>query len=142
MGRRCRRKWPSTVRSSAKSAAKGGVDGPKADEIFDLMEKFAGYGFNKSHAAAYALVSYQTAWLKRHYPAEFMAATLSSDLDNTDKVVGFLDEVRNLGLTVLPPKVNQSAFMFEAVTPDTIQYGLGAIRAWARAPAKRWSRND
>ena len=109
-------------------AAKGGVDGPKADEIFDLMEKFAGYGFNKSHAAAYALVSYQTAWLKRHYPAEFMAATLSSDLDNTDKVVGFLDEVRNLGLTVLPPKVNQSAFMFEAVTPDTIQYGLGAIK--------------
>ena len=109
-------------------AAKDGVDEAKADAIFDLMEKFAGYGFNKSHAAAYALVSYQTAWLKRHYPAEFMAATLSSDLDNTDKMVGFLDEVRNLGLTVLPPKVNQSAFMFEAVTPDTIQYGLGAIK--------------
>ncbi|KAG1592237.1 hypothetical protein G6F46_014532 [Rhizopus delemar] len=85
-------------------AAKDGVDEAKADAIFDLMEKFAGYGFNKSHAAAYALVSYQTAWLKRHSPAEFMAATLSSDLDNTDKVVGFLDEVRNLGLTVLPPK--------------------------------------
>jgi DNA polymerase-3 subunit alpha len=67
------------------------------------MEKFAGYGFNKSHAAAYALVSYQTAWLKRHYPAEFMAATLSSDMDNTDKVVGFLDEARQRGLTVLPP---------------------------------------
>ncbi|WP_225764285.1 DNA polymerase III subunit alpha [Stenotrophomonas sp. Marseille-Q4652] len=109
-------------------AAKGGVDGPKADEIFDLMEKFAGYGFNKSHAAAYALVSYQTAWLKRHYPAEFMAATLSSDMDNTDKVVGFLDEVRNLGLKVLPPRVNDSAYMFEAATPDTIQYGLGAIK--------------
>ena len=109
-------------------AARDGVGEAKADAIFDLMEKFAGYGFNKSHAAAYALVSYQTAWLKRHYPAEFMAATLSSDMDNTEKVVGFLDEVRSLGLTVLPPKVNQSAFMFEAATPDTIQYGLGAIK--------------
>ncbi|MCG8275999.1 DNA polymerase III subunit alpha [Stenotrophomonas sp. NLF4-10] len=109
-------------------AAKGGVEGPKADEIFDLMEKFAGYGFNKSHAAAYALVSYQTAWLKRHYPAEFMAATLSSDMDNTDKVVGFLAEVRNLGLNVLPPRVNDSAYMFEASSADTIRYGLGAIK--------------
>ncbi|WP_045727918.1 DNA polymerase III subunit alpha [Xanthomonas sp. GPE 39] len=113
-------------------ASKGGVGESKADEIFDLMEKFAGYGFNKSHAAAYALVSYQTAWLKRHYPAEFMAATLSSDMDNTDKVVGFLDEVRNLGLTVLPPRINASAYMFEAATPDTIQYGLGAIKGVGR----------
>jgi len=109
-------------------AAKDGVGEAKADAIFDLMEKFAGYGFNKSHAAAYALVSYQTAWLKRHYPAEFMAATLSSDMDNTDKVVGFLDEVRNLGLTVLPPRVNESAYMFEAANADTIRYGLGAIK--------------
>lgn len=109
-------------------AAKDGVSEAKADAIFDLMEKFAGYGFNKSHAAAYALVSYQTAWLKRHYPAEFMAATLSSDMDNTDKVVGFLDEVRNLGLTVLPPRVNESAYMFEAANADTIRYGLGAIK--------------
>ena len=83
--------------------------GDKADEIFDLMEKFAGYGFNKSHAAAYSLVAYQTAWLKQHYPAEFMAATLSSsDMDKTDKVVAFLDEARGLGLTVLPPDVNAS----------------------------------
>src|SRR5690606_12775041 len=71
-------------------AARNGVDEAKADEIFDLMEKFAGYGFNKSHAAAYALIAYQTAWLKTYYPAEFMAAVLSSDMDNTDKVVGFL----------------------------------------------------
>ncbi len=113
-------------------AAKDGVGEAKADSIFDLMEKFAGYGFNKSHAAAYALVSYQTAWLKRHYPAEFMAATLSSDMDNTDKVVGFLDEVRNLGLTVLPPRVNDSAYMFEAATADTIQYGIGAIKGVGR----------
>ncbi|PJK11235.1 DNA polymerase III subunit alpha [Lysobacteraceae bacterium NML08-0793] len=100
------------------------VSGP----IFDLLEKFAGYGFNKSHAAAYALVSYQTAWLKAHYPAEFMAAVLSSDMDKTDKVVGFLDEARAMGITVLPPDVNQSAYMFEAIDPATIRYGLGAIK--------------
>lgn len=109
-------------------AGKGGVEERKADEIFDLMEKFAGYGFNKSHAAAYALVSYQTAWLKCHYPAEFMAAVLSSDMDNTDKVVGFLDEARLLQLSVLPPEVNHSNYMFEATDPRTIRYGLGAIK--------------
>lgn len=114
-------------------AAKGGVDEKKADEIFDLMEKFAGYGFNKSHAAAYALVSYQTAWLKRHYPAEFMAATLSSDMDNTDKVVGFLAEVRHLGLAVRPPRVNDSTWMFEAADARTLQYGLGAIKGVGRS---------
>lgn len=109
-------------------AAKDGLSGDKADSIFDLMEKFAGYGFNKSHAAAYALVSYQTAWLKAHYPAEFMAATISSDMDNTDKVVTFLDESRAIGLKVLPPDVNASVFMFEAVEPRVIRYGLGAIK--------------
>ena len=120
-------------------AAKDGLSGEKSDAIFDLMEKFAGYGFNKSHAAAYALVSYQTAWLKAHYPAEFMAATISSDMDNTDKAVTFLDESRAIGLTIQPPDVNASEFMFVAVEPDgpsssgrqgarTIQYGLGAIK--------------
>ncbi|GGD57071.1 DNA polymerase III subunit alpha [Pseudoxanthomonas indica] len=109
-------------------AGKDGVSEAKADSIFDLMEKFAGYGFNKSHAAAYALVSYQTAWLKCHYPAEFMAAVMSSDMDNTEKVVGFLDEARGLGLTVLPPEINHSAYMFEATDPRTIRYGLGAIK--------------
>jgi DNA polymerase-3 subunit alpha len=109
-------------------AAKNGIDEAKADAVFDLMEKFAGYGFNKSHAAAYALVSYQTAWLKTHYPAEFMAAVLSSDMDNTDKVVNFLDECRALQLTVLPPKANHSATMFEATDARTIRYGLGAIK--------------
>ena len=73
-----------------------------AEGIFDLMEKFAGYGFNKSHSAAYALIAYQTAWLKAHYPAEFMAAVLSSDMDNTDKVVGFLEECASMELNVLP----------------------------------------
>ncbi|NUR22162.1 DNA polymerase III subunit alpha, partial [Frateuria sp.] len=109
-------------------AAKDGLSGEKADAIFDLMEKFAGYGFNKSHAAAYALVSYQTAWLKAHYPAEFMAATISSDMDNTDKAVTFLDESRAIGLTILPPDVNASDFMFVAVEPRVIRYGLGAIK--------------
>jgi DNA polymerase-3 subunit alpha len=109
-------------------AAKDGVGGDKADEIFDVMEKFAGYGFNKSHAAAYALVSYQTAWLKAHYPAEFMAATISSDMDNTDKAVTFIDESKAIGLTVLPPDVNASDYMFVAVEPKVICYGLGAIK--------------
>ncbi len=109
-------------------AAKDGLSSSKADEIFDLMEKFAGYGFNKSHAAAYALVSYQTAWLKAHYPAEFMAATISSDMDNTDKAVTFIDESKAIGLTVLPPDVNASDFMFVAVEPKVIRYGLGAIK--------------
>ncbi|WAC63397.1 DNA polymerase III subunit alpha [Pseudoxanthomonas sp. SL93] len=109
-------------------AGKDGVSERKADEIFDLMEKFAGYGFNKSHAAAYSLVAYQTAWLKKHYPSEFMAATLSSDMDKTEKVVGFLDEARGLGLTMLPPDVNHSDFMFVANDARTICYGLGAVK--------------
>ncbi|OZB60292.1 MAG: DNA polymerase III subunit alpha [Lysobacterales bacterium 14-68-21] len=109
-------------------AAKDGLSAEKADQIFDLMEKFAGYGFNKSHAAAYALVSYQTAWLKAHYPAEFMAATISSDMDNTDKVVTFLTESKAIGLTVLPPDANASEYMFVAVEPKVIRYGLGAIK--------------
>jgi DNA polymerase III subunit alpha len=104
------------------------VSGP----IFDLLEKFAGYGFNKSHAAAYALVSYQTAWLKTHHPSEFMAAVLSSDMDNTDKVVMFLDEARALGLTVLPPDVNASGYMFEAMDERTVRYGLGAVKGVGR----------
>jgi len=109
-----------------------GVPARTASQIFDLMEKFAEYGFNKSHSAAYALVAYQTAWLKVHYPAEFMAAVLSSDMDNTDKVVGFLDEARVMGLNVLPPDVDASAYMFEATDPGTIRYGLGAVKGVGR----------
>src|SRR5207342_2894484 len=109
-----------------------GIPARQASPIFDLMEKFAEYGFNKSHSAAYALVAYQTAWLKVHYPAEFMAAVLSSDMDNTDKVVGFLDEARALKLDVLPPDVNASVYMFEAKDPKTIRYGLGAVKGVGR----------
>jgi DNA polymerase-3 subunit alpha len=113
-------------------AAERGVDPKTATQIFDLMEKFAEYGFNKSHSAAYALVAYQTAWLKVHYPAEFMAAVLSSDMDNTDKVVMFLDEARALGLDVSPPDVNASTFMFEATDAKHIRYGLGAVKGVGR----------
>jgi DNA polymerase-3 subunit alpha len=121
-------------------AANNGLSAAQADAIFDLMEKFAGYGFNKSHAAAYALVAYQTAWLKVHYPAEFMAAVLSSDMDNTDKVVNFLGEARALGLSVLPPDINASTYMFAALDPDAqrgkraqaIRYGLGAVKGVGR----------
>ncbi|MCQ4165326.1 DNA polymerase III subunit alpha [Tahibacter harae] len=109
-------------------AAANGVEAQLASSIFDLMEKFAEYGFNKSHSAAYALVAYQTAWLKVHYPAEFMAAVMSSDMDNTDKVVNFLDETRAMNIRVLPPHVNGSQYMFEALDDGAIRYGLGAIK--------------
>jgi DNA polymerase-3 subunit alpha len=109
-------------------AEANGVNGKVAAGIFDLMEKFADYGFNKSHSAAYALVAYQTAWLKTHYPAQFMAATLSSDLDNTDKVVNFLQDCRQLDIHVLPPDVNASNHHFKALDRHTIQYGLGAVK--------------
>jgi len=116
------------------SGAKGrGVDGKLAAEIFDLMEKFAGYGFNKSHSAAYALIAYQTAWLKAHYPAQFMAAVLSSDMDNTDKVVNFLQECKNMNLKVLPPDVNQSFFKFKVAKEGEILYGLGAVKGAGEA---------
>ena len=105
-----------------------GIDGKVAAGVFDLMEKFAEYGFNKSHSAAYALVAYQTAWLKTHYPAQFMAATLSSDMDNTDKVVGFLQDCKMLGIGVLPPDVNSSQYKFKAIDRNTLRYGLGAIK--------------
>jgi len=105
-----------------------GVDADTATYIFDLMEKFAGYGFNKSHSAAYALVSYQTLWLKAHYPAAFMAAVLSSDMDNTDKVVTFIEECRSMELSVEPPDVNRSSYMFTVDGDDTVVYGLGAIK--------------
>ncbi len=101
---------------------------PQATMIFDLMEKFAGYGFNKSHSAAYALLSYQTAWLKAHYPASFMAAVLSSDMDKTDKVVMLFDECASMGLTVLPPDVNESLYAFRVAGELSIRYGMGAIK--------------
>ncbi|MGH8213812.1 MAG: OB-fold nucleic acid binding domain-containing protein, partial [Rhodanobacteraceae bacterium] len=114
-------------------ATASGVDARRADAIFDQMEKFAGYGFNKSHAAAYSLVAYQTAWLKTHHAAEFMAATMSAEMDNTDKVVQFIGDARAHDVQVLPPEVNASAYKFLAIDEGTIRYGLGAIKGVGRA---------
>lgn len=111
-----------------KGSAERDVDESVANYIFDLMEKFAGYGFNKSHSAAYALLSYQTAWLKAHHPAAFMSSVLSADMDNTDKIVTLIDECRDMKLEVLPPDINTSQYRFEATRDGAILYGLGAIK--------------
>ena len=126
----------ATHRAIFSAGAKvNGLTGAKADELFDLMEKFAGYGFNKSHAAAYALLAYQTAWLKVHHPAEFMAANLSAALDDTDKIKVLIeDSKRTLGLTILPPDINHSEYRFTPIRSDgrsgarAIRYGLGAVK--------------
>jgi DNA polymerase-3 subunit alpha len=109
-------------------AARRGVDQDVAGYIFDLMEKFAGYGFNKSHSAAYALLSYQTAWLKAHHPAAFMASVMSADMDNTDKVVTLIEECRAMGLAVQSPDINRCDHAFTVHDDQTILYGLGAIK--------------
>ncbi len=109
------------------------VDGELAGHIFDLMEKFAGYGFNKSHSAAYALVSYQTAWLKTHYPAAFMAAVMSADMDNTEKVVTYVDDVKEMGLEIVPPDVNRGAYKFTIDGEKIVIYGIGAVKGVGEA---------
>ncbi|WP_339884790.1 DNA polymerase III subunit alpha, partial [Vreelandella maris] len=114
--------------------AANGIDKDLAGNIFDLVEKFAGYGFNKSHSAAYALVSYQTAWLKAHYPGPFMAAVMSTEMDNLDKVVPLIEECRNLKLTVTPPDVNVGGYKFTVDTDARVVYGLGAIRGVGEGP--------
>ncbi|KXA71266.1 DNA polymerase III subunit alpha, partial [Bordetella hinzii] len=120
-----------------KGAQEKGHDPDLAVKLFDLMEKFAGYGFNKSHSAAYALIAYQTAWLKAYHPAEFLAATLSSDMDDTDKVQIFCRDAQDNGVEVLPPDVNASGYRFAPVEdahtargkpPRTMRYGLGAVK--------------
>lgn len=110
-------------------AAKNGISEEKADEIFDLMEKFAGYGFNKSHAAAYSLLAYHTGWLKVHYTAEFFCANMTVEMDDTDKLkVLFEDAQKNFGMTFEPPDVNRGNYRFEPVTDKVIRYGLGAVK--------------
>ncbi len=113
---------------------KNGVDEKQAGHIFDLMEMFAGYGFNKPHSVAYALIAYQTAWLKHYYPADFMAAVLSADMQNTDKVVTNIEECREMKLALQPPDVNRGEFRFIADTPNSIVYGLGAIKGLGEGP--------
>ncbi len=114
-------------------AIERGVAIGTASRIFDLMEKFAGYGFNKSHSAAYAVLSYQTAYLKANYPAQFMAAVMSADLDNTDRLVTLKDDCRQLGLRLEPPSVNRSGYHFTVPDARSILYGLGAIKGVGRA---------
>jgi len=110
-----------------------GVNGRLAADIFDLIEKFAGYGFNRSHSAAYAMIAYQTAWLKAHYPAAFMAAVLSADMDKTDKVVTMIAECRDMKLKVLPPDINRCEYAFVVMDTETVLYGLGAIKGLGQA---------
>ena len=108
-----------------------GIEEKKANDIFDLLEKFAGYGFNRSHSAAYAWVSYQTAYLKANYPVEFMAAVLSNEISNTDKISIFVGECKRMGIAILPPDVNRSALKFMPETDGEttgIRYGLAAIK--------------
>ncbi|UCC72271.1 MAG: DNA polymerase III subunit alpha [Gemmatimonadota bacterium] len=114
-------------------AVERGVRKRDAEHIASLLETFGRYGFNKAHAAAYAVLSYRTAWLKRHYPAEFMAALLSSEIGNTDKVVGYINQCRSLGLEVMPPHVNESGYKFTVVSDRSIRFGLGAIRGVGRS---------
>ena len=116
-----------------KGAAENGISKNDATFIFDLMEKFAGYGFNKSHSAAYALVAYQTAWLKAHYPAAFMAAVLSADMDTTEKVVRLIEECRLIGIEVVAPDINVCNFRFSVADKRTIRYGLGAVKGLGQA---------
>ena len=115
-------------------AEKQGVNGELSMKIFDLVEKFAGYGFNKSHSAAYALVSYQTLWLKTHFPAEFMAAVMTADMDNTDKIVGLVDECLRMGIKVNPPDINSGLYHFHVNDKGEIVYGIGAIKGVGEGP--------
>lgn len=117
-----------------KGAIAKGIDGHLAMKIFDLVEKFAGYGFNKSHSATYALVSYQTLWLKAHYPAEFMAAVMTSEMGNTEKIVGLYDECLRMGLTVVPPDINTGKHHFSVNDYGQIVYGIGAIKGVGEGP--------
>ena len=130
--RRKPRRWPSSAQRFIKGALAKGFPQKKIEKIFDLMEQFAGYGFNKSHSAAYAYLAFVTAYLKAHYPVDFMAALLTSETGNTAKVVKYINECREMGITVLPPDVNASDWNF---TPDStapngkgIRFGLGAIK--------------
>jgi DNA polymerase III subunit alpha len=115
----------------AEGAASQGLDSKKAEELFDLILKFAGYGFNKSHSAAYAMITYRTGYLKAHYPSAFMAALLTSEMDNTDKIVKYIDEIKKMGIELLPPSVAKSSIDFrpnKAGEKEAILFGLGAIK--------------
>lgn len=117
---------------NVKGCIKNGIDEKTANKIFDEMTDFASYAFNKSHAAAYAVVSYQTAWLKCHYPAEFFAALMTSVMDNTSKTVTYVQNLKNEGISLLPPDINKGEYGFTAIDGKTILYGLSAIKGVGR----------
>jgi DNA polymerase-3 subunit alpha len=120
-------------------AQKNGLTEYKADEIYDLMERFAGYGFNKSHAAAYALLAYQTAWLKAYYPAEFMAANLSLSMDDTDKIKILYDDSLHQGLNILPPDINTGMYEFTPIGDEKSaqEKPMDTVEAQHRSPLKK-----
>lgn len=128
MGKKKKEEMDAQRAIFSEGAQKNGLNERQANELFDLLEKFAGYGFNKSHAAAYALVAYHTAYLKTHYPAAFLAATMSADMNNTDSVHIFHDDCAPNGIEMLPPDINQSSFRFQPVNDKQILYGLGAVK--------------
>ena len=128
MGKKKKEEMDAQRTIFTEGALKNGLNDRQATELFDLLEKFAGYGFNKSHAAAYALVAYQTAYLKAHYPAAFLASTMSADMNNTDNIHSFVDDCAPNKVEVLPPDVNQSGYRFEPLNNSQILYGLGAVK--------------
>ena len=127
MGKKDKELMAKQKKQFVENAVEKNIERKIAAEIFDLIEKFASYGFNKSHSVAYSVLAYQTAYLKAHYPAEYMAATLSSEMNDTDKIVVLIDECRKLGISVMPPDVNESDVSF-VVTPTGIRFGLSAIK--------------
>lgn len=128
MGKKEKRRNECAARYFCEGLFKNGLNEKQASELFDLLEKFAGYGFNKSHAAAYALVAYHTAYLKAHYPAAFLAATMSADMNNTDIIHSFFDDCAPNKVEVLPPDINQSGYRFLPINNSQMLYGLGAIK--------------
>ncbi|MGQ9570369.1 MAG: DNA polymerase III subunit alpha [Thermodesulfovibrionales bacterium] len=127
MGKKKPEEMEKLKESFIQGAKANGISEKKAIRLFDLMAFFAEYGFNKSHSAAYAYIAYQTAYLKAHYPVEFMAATLSADMDNTDKIVKFINECREMGISILPPDINQSGQEFKVIG-NSIRFGLEAVK--------------
>ncbi|MHB1200438.1 MAG: DNA polymerase III subunit alpha [Polaromonas sp.] len=128
MGKKDEKEMASQREIFRKGAALNGLTREKADEVFDLMEKFAGYGFNKSHSAAYALLAYHTAWLKVHYPAEFFAANMSVEADDTDKLKVLFGDARKMGIAFESPDINRGDYRFEPISATAVRYGLGAIK--------------
>ena len=132
MGKKIKEAMDAERPKFLKGAGENGVDAKTAEAVFDLLEKFANYGFNKSHAAAYALVSYQTGWLKANHPVEFMAAVMNLDIAYTEKLAVYRQEVERMGLTLLPPDVNASEQMFAVEQGKDgalqIRYALGALK--------------